>query len=44
MGPGPFGKMVKLDSDDERLMDSFGKKQESDTVQFVQYSKFGNSP
>ena len=35
--------MQELDADDERLVDEFGKKQDMDTVQFVEFSKFGNS-
>lgn len=43
VGKGPFGAMHELDADDARLVDEFGKKQASDTVQFVEFSKFGNS-
>jgi len=43
IGKGPFNKMDQLDADDEPLVDSKGRAQASDTVQFVEFSKFKNN-
>lgn len=44
LGNDSFTNMVKLDADDEPLIDSHGRRMERDIVQFVPYRDVGNSP